>query len=30
MRRADNLNHFHVPIVMKSESLHLLELSEPA
>jgi len=30
MRRADNLNHSYVPIVMKSESLHLLELSEPA
>jgi len=30
MRRADKLNHSYVPIVTKSESLHLLELSEPA
>jgi len=29
VRRADNLYHLHVPIVMKSGSLKLLELSGP-
>ena len=30
MRSADNLNHLHVPIVLKSGSLALLERSLPA
>jgi len=29
VRRANNLNHFHVPIVLKSGSLKLLEPSGP-
>jgi len=30
VRRADNLTTFHVPIVLKSGNLNLLELSGPA
>ena len=30
MLRADNLNHFHVPILIKYGSLQLLEPSESA
>jgi hypothetical protein len=29
MRRADKLNHLHVPIVLKSGSLNILEPSGP-